>query len=243
MEDDIFLSRLRDVARLCDKYRTARFSRFLDSREQYILGNNGIFGTLFGGYSDAERRMLGVFPDWQEPDCGLFPIDVLRLTKKGSGELSHRQYLGTVLSLGLEREMIGDILVDDAGAYLFLCREISEFVKESLSKVGKIGVSADYADMGALALPQKKFEIIECVSASLRLDAVTAALIGKSRNDAKGLILAGKVAVNHFETAKTDFLLKEGDLLSIRGFGRAQLEKIGAKTRSDRAHITFKRYI
>jgi len=243
MEDGIFLSKMRDVARLCDKYRTAKFSKFLDSREQAVLERNGIYGTLFGGYIDAERKILGVFPDWQETDFSLFPIDVLRVTKKGEGDLSHRQYLGTVLSLGIERDKVGDILADDDGAYIFLCSDISEFVRENLSKVGRIGVFAEYADMESLKLPEKKFEETECVAASLRLDAVLAGLLGKSRNETKNLILSGRVSVNHFEVQKTDFLINEEDLLSIRGFGRARLCKIGAKTRSDRVHLTFKKYI
>ena len=243
MDDGIFLSKMRDVARLCDKYRTAKFSKFLDSREQALLVKNGISGTLFGGYLDAERKMLGVFPDWQDTEQSLFPIDILRVKKKGDGELSHRQYLGTVLSLGIERDKVGDILTDEEGAYIFLCSDISEFVKENLSKVGKIGVFAEFADAEKIVLPEKKFEIAECVSASLRLDAVVAGLLGKSRNEAKNLILSGRVFVNHFETEKTDFLINEGDLLSIRGFGRAKLSEIGAKTRSDRTHLTFKKYI
>ena len=80
MDDSIFLSRMRDIARLCDKYRTAKFSRFLDSREQVVLEHNRISGTLFGGYEYAERRIFGVFPDFQEPALSLFPIDLLKIT-------------------------------------------------------------------------------------------------------------------------------------------------------------------
>lgn len=243
MDDGIFLSKMRDVVRLCDKYRYAKFSKFLDSREQALLEKNGISGTLFGGYREAERKIFGVFPDWQEADYSLFPIDLLRVSKKGDGELSHRQYLGTVLSLGIERDKVGDIIADEDGAYIFLCSDISEFVKENLSKVGRTGVFADFSDMEKLVLPEKKFEITECVAASLRLDAVLAGLLGKSRNEVKNLILSGRVSVNHFEIMKTDFLINEEDLLSIRGFGRAKLCKIGAKTRSDRIHLSFKKFI
>ena len=243
MDDSIFISKMRDVVRLCEKYHAARFSHFLDSREQAVLENNGISGMLFGGYDGAERCMLGVFPDWQEPDGALFPIKVLKITVKSEKSLTHRQYLGTVLSLGIERDKIGDILTDDDCAYVFLCADMAEFVRENISKVGRNGVSIDYADINSVTLPEKKFEIISCVCASLRLDAVISGLINKSRNEAKSLILAGRVSVNHFDTQKTDFTVKEGDLLSVRGFGRAQLEEIGTKTRSDRVHIKFKKYV
>ncbi|HAL63182.1 MAG TPA: hypothetical protein DCO93_01905 [Clostridiales bacterium] len=243
MDDSIFLSRMRDIARLCDKYRTAKFSRFLDSREQVVLEHNRISGTLFGGYEDAERRILGVFPKWQEPELSLFPIDLLKITVKGEQCPSHRQYLGTILSLGIERDRIGDILTEDNGAYVFVSSDISQFIKDNITKIGKCRASVEYTDLGSVDLPGKEFENIQCVCASLRLDAIVAGLTGISRNEAKKIILSGKVFVNHFDAQKIDFPVKEGDLLSVRGFGRAKIEEIGAKTRSDRIHITFKKYI
>lgn len=243
MRDDIFLNKMRDVSRLCDKYRTARFSGFLDGREQELLRNNGISGTLFGGYEGAERCMLGVFPDWQEADFSEYPIDLIKFTPKFESNLSHRQYLGTILSLGIERDKVGDILTEQNASYVFLSSDISEFVKSNVKKVGSCGVFAEFADIKTSVLPKKKFEIISCIVASMRLDAVLSGILNKSRNDAKNLILWGKVSVNHFETLKTDFSITEGDLLSVRGFGRFEISEIGNKTRSDKVHISFKKYI
>lgn len=243
MRDDIFLNKMRDVSRLCDKYRTARFSGFLDGREQELLKSSGILGTLFGGYEGAERRMLGVFPDWQETDFLKYPIDLIKFTPKFESNLSHRQYLGTILSLGIERDKIGDILTEPNFSYVFLSSDISEFVKNNVKKVGRCGVLAEFADIKTSIIPKKKFEIISCIVASMRLDAVLSGILSRSRNDAKDLILAGRVSVNHFTTEKTDFPVKAGDLLSIRGFGRAEIFEIGTKTRSDKIHISFKKYI
>ena len=92
-------------------------------------------------------------------------------------------------------------------------------------------------------MPEKRFEYIGTVAASLRLDAVLAAMLKISRNDSKAFILSGKVMVNHEEKQSVDFVLKEGDLLSVRGFGRAEVFEIGNRTRSDRVHITLKKYI
>ena len=243
MRDDIFINKMHDVGRLCEKYRTARFSRFLDSREQELLKENGISGMLFGGYDGAERKMLDVFPEWEEPESSAFPISLIKFTPRIESEISHRQYLGTVLSLGIERDKIGDILVEPEYAYIFLCEDIAEFVAENVKKVGRCGVFAKIADLETAVIPQKKFEIISAIAASMRLDAVLSGLLNKSRNDIKSLILSGRVFVNHFETVKTDLAVKEGDLLSIRGFGRAEIFEIGAKTRSDKIHIKFKKYI
>lgn len=243
MRDDIFLNKMRDVSRLCDKYRTAKFSRFLDGREQELVRNNGISGTLFGGYEGAERRILGVFPEWEETDFKKYPINLIKFTPKCESSLSHRQYLGTVLSLGIERDKIGDILAEKDYAYMFLCSDIAEFVIENVKKVGSFGVFAEITDIKNAELPQKKFEIISRIVASMRLDAVVAGILNKSRNDAKTLILGGRISVNHFETVKTDLAVKDGDLLSIRGFGRAEIFEIGNKTRSDKIHIKYKKYI
>ena len=243
MRDDIFLNKMRDVKRLCDKYRTAKFSRFLDCREQELLRKNGILGTLFGGYDGAERRILGVFPDWEEPQYSSYPIDLIKFTPKCESSLSHRQYLGTILSLGIERDKIGDILTEPEYAYVFLSSDISELILQNIKKVAGCGVSAELADIKTVRLPEKKFEIVSCIVASMRLDAVLSGILNKSRNDAKSIIISGRVFVNHFEVSKTDFCIKEGDLLSVRGFGRAEIFEIGAKTRSDKIHISYKKYI
>ena len=186
---------------------------------------------------------MGVFPEWEEPQFSRYPIELIKFTPKYENSLSHRQYLGTILSLGIERDKIGDILAEQDTAYVFLCSDISEFVAENVKKIGRCGVLTEIVDAENTVLPRKKFEIVSCIAASMRLDAVISGILNKSRNDAKNLIVAGKVFVNHSESFKTDLTVTEGDLLSIRGFGRAEIYEIGAKTRSDKIHISFKKYI
>lgn len=244
MVDDIFIKKIRDVFRLSDKYHTPRFSKFLDGAEQAELLREGItYGVLFGGYDGAERKLLGAFPEWQEPENELFPISVLFARKKYPRELSHRDYLGTVLSLGIERDKIGDILVTEDGAYIFVLEDIAGFICDNVSKVSGCGVEVLICEPDSVVIPEKKFCKIEAVAGSLRLDAVVAAMLKLSRNEAKTKILSGKVSVNHTEILNGDFMLKENDLLSVRGFGRAELSEIGGKTRSERVHITLKKYL
>lgn len=244
MVDDIFLKKIRDVYKLSEKYHSPRFSKFLDENEQAVLKNDGLFGgILFGGYEGAERCMLGVFPDWQEPTENDFPIKALKITKKYEKELSHRNYLGTILSLGIERNKIGDILVGEQVSYVFICCDIADFIKGNIRKISGCGVEIEICDFDEVSIPEKQFEYIETVAASLRLDAVLASLLKISRSEAKAFILSGKVMVNHMERQQTDFNLETQDLLSVRGFGRVEIFKIGNKTRSDRIHITLKKYI
>ena len=244
MSDDIFVKKIKDVLRLSEKYHSPKFSKFLDGHEQAVLKKEGITdGVLFGGYEDAERKVFGAFPDWQEPDFSEFPITALRITKKYDKELNHRNYLGTVLSLGIERDKIGDILPDDAGATVFVLEDIAEHIKENIRKVAGCGVDITVQDAGDVKIPPKRFELIDIVAASLRLDACLGAILKISRKDAKELSLSGNVSVNHMEAKSEDVKLLEGDLLSIRGFGRAEIMVVGGKTRSDRTHITIKKYI
>ncbi len=244
MADDIFIRKMQDVYKLSEKYHSPKFSKFLDENEQAILRKEGLFGALlFGGYEGAERCMLGVFPDWQEPEQRDFPIKLLKITKKYEKELTHRNYLGTIMSLGIERNKIGDILVGEKETYAFVSSDIADFIKDNIRKISGCGVDIKICDLGDIEVPEKSFEYIETVAASLRLDAVLAALLSISRSDAKAHILSGKIMVNHIEKLEGDFILAAGDLLSVRGFGRAEVFEIGQKTRSDRVHITLKKYI
>lgn len=244
MSDDIFIKKIYDVIRLSEKYHSPKFSKFLDETQQAEIKSERILeGVTFGGYEGAERKIFGVFPDWQEPSFDEFPIAVLKFTKKYEKELNHRHYLGTILSLGIERNKIGDILPDDNGATIFVLEDIAEFIKENITKVAGCGVDIDICDSKDITIPQKQFELIDIVAASLRLDACLGAILKISRKDAKNLALSGKVLVNHQEPKSDDLKLNLGDLLSIRGFGRVEVFDIGGKTRSDRVHITVKKYI
>lgn len=242
--DDIFIKKIRDVIRLSEKYRSPKFSGFLDEQEQAALKTEGIWqGVLFGGYEGSERKVFGAFPDWQEPENDEFPITCLKFAKKYEKELNHRNYLGTILSLGLERDRIGDILPDDDGATVFVLSDIAEFIKDNIRKVAGCGVTVSICEKDSIIIPEKRFELIDIVAASPRLDACLAALLKISRKEAKNLALSGNVSVNHIEAKAEDAKLVQGDLLSVRGFGRAEIFEIGGKTRSDRVHITVKKYI
>ncbi len=243
MNDDILLRRINDIFSLCDKYHTPKFSHFLDEREQTVISNEMPYAFMFGGYDGAERRIIGAFPDWIEPGAAEFPIKLLTFKKRYDKPLSHRHYLGTILSLGIDRDRVGDILADDNGAYVFVCEDIAGFIKDGISKIAGVGVEIEISDCGEIKIPEKKFAEMNVICASMRLDAVVAAALNKSRNEAKAIILSGKAAVNHIDTVGVDYILKEGDLLSITGFGRVRISVIGGKTRSDRLHITLKKYL
>lgn len=247
-DDKLLLARIADLFRLCDKYACARFSDFLDGAEQAAIEDNhavqyGYNVMLFGGFENSERKIMGVFPEWEEANSSLFPIKVLTIESGIGRELTHRDYLGTFLSLGIDRSKTGDIVADGKKAYAFVHDDVADYIKNNVSKIGRQGVKITVSDVCDITVPEPKFQKISAVCASMRLDAVVGAAAGVSRSNAAALIRGGKVKLNHRECDDVAKTVKEGDLLSIRGSGRFIASEVSGETRSGRIHIEILKYI
>lgn len=246
--DKILIARTEDLFALCEKYSSPVFSDFLDGAEQAVISDNVIFPygyntMFFGGFGEAEKRILGVFPEWSDPDAEQFPITCIKVEGGYTRRLTHRDYLGTVMSLGIKPQKLGDIVVFDGYAYIFAHSDLSEYIRDNLHKIGNQGVSVSMVDNFRDITIERRYKTIGTVCASDRLDAVVGAAAGVSRSVSSGLISGGKVKVNHRETDKPSFTVKPGDLLSIRGSGRFLVHSFDGETRKGRAHITLKQYI
>lgn len=248
-KEKLLLAKIEDLFDLCGKYSKERFSHFFDEAErqivsEYVKNNSGRYNCCFyGGYDEAERCMLGVFPEWEECDRKKFPVAVLKAEKGYNKILTHRDYLGTVLSLGIERSKIGDILVEDKGAFIFASEDIADFICLNIKKVSNCGVRIKRSVTNTDILPKRKYELINTVSASLRLDAVLAAALKISRRESLMYISGGRVSVNHKLILDNSFMLKTDDLMSVRGAGRIILEETGTSTKSGRIHIILKKCV
>lgn len=244
MDQDIFVKHVQDVCRLCEKYHSPRFSKFLDERGQREILKQPVENTmLYGGYEGAEWKIFGAFPEHEEARGSAFPIKVLDIRKKYNVPVGHRDYLGTILSLGIDRNKIGDILVEDSGAYVFVSEDISEFLASNLNKIASCGVKVRLIAMEEVVVPEKRSVIIDVVAASRRVDAVVAAVTHKSRRDMKKEIAVGNVKVNHAPVGGRDDQLKENDVLSIKGYGRIKIIGFGSTTRSGKLHIEVERFL
>lgn len=250
MDNDqkLLISKVDDLFRLCDKYASARFSDFFDGGELAVIQDNVIIPSdynvrFFGGFSDAEKLIMGVFPEWQEPNHDQFPIKCIKVVGGFTRKLTHRDYLGTVMSLGITSQKLGDIVVYDDFAYIILHSDVAEFVADNLHKIGNQGVKAEIIDDLHNIKIERKYKTIGTVCAAPRLDAVVGAAANISRSQASSLINAGKVKLNHRLVEKTAESVKEGDLLSIRGYGRFLVYSFDGETRKQRLHITLKQYI
>ena len=248
-KNELLIAKTEDLFSLCDKYAEPRFSQFLDGGELAYIEDNfhipyGYNTMFFGGFPNCERKVLGVFPEWSGAEECLFPISVIRISGGYNRELTHRDYLGTMLSLGIDRSKTGDIIIDEDGfAYAAVMTDIAEFIAENIKKIGNQGVKTEIvANVGELN-PKRRFMQISVVCASPRADAVVGAVTKLAHSASAKLITGDKLKVNHRPVTDTSHQIKEGDLLSIQGFGRFVFEGAEGTTRSGRTHISVKKYI
>ena len=228
---------------------TAVYSDFLNLNELNIFQEvrpklPHLETESFGGYELAERQ-IAVF----RPEAPLFctepPIACLRITplqEKFAEALTHRDYLGAVLNLGLQRSCLGDILVEDRQAYLFCLTRIAPFICDSLTRVRHTTVSVSMVEAADFHYEPRYREITGTV-ASVRLDRLLSLAFGASRSSLTGLIEGGKVFVNGKLVTSNGYQPREGDLISVRGMGRFRYQGGGGQSKKGREYVTLLRYI
>ncbi|MBO5928801.1 MAG: hypothetical protein J6Q42_02150 [Clostridia bacterium] len=246
-EDGLLRARIDDACQLCEWRSCPRFVGFLDEHRQAVaravLRERGEQNfCFFGGYDDAERTFLGVFPSYTEPDTAAFPLTSIVFRYRTAAALSHRDFLGTLLSLGLKREKIGDILCNSGQTVVFVSEDLAEYIVESVTKVGGEGVTAETPFTGTLNV-ERQFNEWQDTVASARLDAVLKTALRTSREEASRRIAAGLVSLNHMPCLSASHAVSEQDVLSVRGGGRFVVEQIGPSTKKGRLFIKIKQYI
>ena len=243
-DDKQLIAQLNDGIGLCLTRQKPYFMPFMSERKQALLlselkkayFDNYLF---FGGYGDSERKMLGLFFD--EPSESYFPISAIEFSFRKCDKLTHRDFLGSLMSLGIERETVGDILVEDGRAVVFVKTELSDYVKSQISKVGRIGVKVSDADLSKL--PQGRgFEEKTYIVSSLRLDNIVAAVCKLSREKTRTVIMSDSACVNFEETKNVSLNLKENDVFTIRGKGKFVLKSILGTTGKGRIRISVIHY-
>ena len=203
-------------------------------------------GILFGGYEDAERRIMAFLPEYWESTWLMndeSPLAVLRVSiPKGSRKLTHRDYLGAILSLGVERGVVGDILVREDGADIIILREMADFFLANLVRAGRDNLSCCILPLEKLDTGSVTIETFRDTVASLRLDNVVSSVFKTSRGGAQEAIRQGVVSLNDRQTLKPDAEVREGDKIVLRGRGKAVLKEVGGRSRKDRLTLIFDRY-
>ena len=246
--NDMMLRHLLDLCRKSEKTGTWQYSGFLAPAEQDdFLRSREAAGFSFrmeGGYENAEHRILAAGNEAEAgpPELPLCVIAVRPKSDKYAEELSHRDYLGAILGLGIDRSLIGDILVRDKRAWFFCLASAAELLISSLDQVRRTAVTAEIttADVPELR-PRHAPQRLNV--ASERLDAVIAAFAGLSRGQADKLFAAGKVFVNSRMMTDRSRTLKEGDVISVRGVGKAVYDGIDHETKKSRYMVRLRKLI
>ena len=229
---------VQDLARIAQKSGAARFTSFLSEGEQAglpaLCTRCGCTPLLWGGTAQAERCVLG-----------LFPFTAFHAAIPHGFTLTHRDFLGALLALGIKREVVGDILIEEENAYFFVLDAAAPLVETELGLVGRVGVSVRTcgAEEIEAAGIRQKFEERSASVASMRLDAVLSAAAHLSRQEAARLVGMGLVAVNGEVRQKAAVTVQDGDKLSVRGRGKFRIEADGSATRKGRLVVRVKRYL
>ncbi|MCI5902096.1 MAG: YlmH/Sll1252 family protein [Blautia sp.] len=248
-KEEFFVKRIRELANTAYQRDIVTFSDFLGLNELNILNSlnfreYGVVPEVYGGYEYAERQMVAFHTDalafpWK------FPISCLKVearSLKFSEELTHRDFLGALLNLGVDRAVIGDILVQDKTAWFFTETRMADFFMENLCRVKHTNiVISPVFDPGEM--PRPKMEEITGTCSSVRLDSLIALAFQSSRSSMVPFIEEGRVYVNGKLVTSNGYEPKTGDIISVRGKGRFLFDGETHKTKKGRLGVRLFRYV
>ncbi|WP_421384489.1 RNA-binding protein [Bacillus salacetis] len=216
---------------------------FLDPRQQYILGaiigkNSDIKLSFYPVQDSVERKRCILYPAYFEPSKSDYAITLFEINyPKKFVSLEHRQILGALMSIGLKREKFGDILINGDRIQLLTASEIADFVKMNFQEAGSTKVTLEEVPLEEMISSSEEWREMVTTASSLRLDVILSALYNISRQKVQTLITGGVVKVNWRVVENTAFEVGEGDVFSMRGYGRSKLISIEGKTKKDKFRI------
>lgn len=249
-EEELFRKRILELERLADRRYCPVYSDFLNMNEISVflmLGKelSGVPYTMYGGYDGAERKMVCFHGDGGEDERSGYPIACVHIrpaNAKFSDALTHRDYLGAILNLGIDRCKTGDILIRSNEAYLFCHESIADFICDTLVQVRHTVIRAERTDAAQAGIEPEYQEIAGTLS-SVRLDSMISLAFHESRSSLTDAIAAGRVFVNGRVVTSNSFSPKEGDIISVRGLGRFRFEGTGSRSKKGRIGVTLLKYI
>lgn len=251
-EDELLFAVIDDRIKECDEKYIITNTNFLDIHKQSevieYLRNKNVRYELYGGFEDSERKIAVFFPDYADldyirDDSEASPICLLVISKDNFSELSHRDYLGAVMGLGVKREMLGDIVVTDKGCAIAVIKSVSKYICENLISVGRGTVSVTVSDDFSLFEKNEKFEIKRCFVSSMRVDSVVSSVFSLSRGASVEKIKKGEVFLNGAEVVKPDAKVPFYSKIVVRGRGKAVICEDGGITKKGRQTFEAKIYL
>ncbi|WP_310603888.1 YlmH family RNA-binding protein [Anaerosporobacter sp.] len=248
-EEQLLCKRLKELAFSTFNKGFTTYSDFLNLNELNLLLSMKkelppVEIDLYGGYEDAERKMVCFYQPMKDYDR-TFPIHCIKIAprnEKFSDALTHRDFLGALLNLGIERYTIGDIIIKNKEGYVFCNDKMCHYIVENLTRIKHTDVRCTQDDNLMITMTPQ-FQEIRGTVASVRLDAVLALAFNGSRSSLSNLIPAGKVFVNSRLIESISYTLNEGDVVSVRGYGKFIYQEQQNQTKKGRYFVVLKKYI
>ncbi len=238
------------LSRACDLYSKTEitskpfFTKFLSPLEASVLNarfpKSPVYIKSFGGYDDAERKVCAFlcYDEFLQ-----YPITALKFkVKDKNANLSHRDYLGSVMSLGIKRELIGDIVISGDKSVMFCLDEIADYIADNLSKIGGTGVVVTKEENLFNLEIKRDFESVSSTVSSMRCDSIVSSALNLARGRASELIEKGLVSLNYEIVKVSHREIKDGDTISVRGHGKFKVQTDGSLTKKGRIHINLLKY-
>lgn len=222
---------------------------FLSPRElemtRYLFGEQeGL--VSFGGYADAERRMLCYLPDYMDESALSdtdSPLACLRATFYEGDSPSHRDFLGALMGIGIRRETIGDICVGKGSCDFFVTAEMAPYLLQNFTDAGRVRLRLTQIPLSEVSIPEPEVKEIRDTLASVRLDSVISSGFRIGRSVAAQYVTAGKAAIDGLPCEKPDKAIAEGAKISVRGLGKIKLKSVNGQTKKGRISVVIHRYI
>ncbi|SOB92514.1 RNA-binding protein YlmH [Ureibacillus xyleni] len=225
-----------------------KLSDFLDPRERFIVTsiltqNNELKITTEGGFHEAERQRMLIYPNYYVPTYEDLQITVFSVNYPSKFvQLKHPDVLGSLLSIGLTRGKFGDIHIDGEKIQFSVAQEVEDYVKMNLNSIGKAKIQLEkLTDKSEIIQMSQEWVNKTYTVSSMRLDTVLASIFNISRQKSQSLIQADKVKVNWTLRDDTSFELHDGDIVSARGFGRVKIVMTEGRTKKDKIRLQIGR--
>ena len=248
-EDKLLLAKLWDKISAGIRRDIPAHTCFLSPREQemarYLFGEQSGL-VRFGGYGDAERKMICYLPDYLDVD-NLYdagsPVVCLHAEYYEGDTLSHRDFLGALMGAGIARDTVGDICTGKGCCDFFVSAEIAPYILQNFSSAGRTRLHLTQVPLNQAAVQEPKVKELRDTLASLRLDSVISAGFRIGRSQAAQFISAGKAAIDGLPCEKPDKTVTEGAKISVRGLGKIKLQTVGGQTKKGRISVIIHRYM
>ena len=248
-EDRLLLAKVWDKINAGIRKNIPASTCFLSPRElemtRFLFGDEpGLYA--FGGYSEAERKVLCWLPEYLE-ESALYdedsPMVCLRATFWDGDTPSHRDFLGALMGAGIARETVGDICVGKSSCDFFVTAEIAPYILQNFTSAGRTHVHLEQISLTDVEIAEPEVKEIKDTVASLRLDGIVSSGFRIGRSLAAQYITVGKASIDGLPCEKPDKPIAEGMKISVRGLGKIKIHAVNGQTKKGRISVIIHRYI